>query len=250
MCSWSQLTPPAAGNLPNGNGNGNGKEAHRAQLTPHLPPGTSRAGSPFGTGSMVSLKPHALRLAAIALVLTTGGCIMPFNGPAGVRRDIEEVTGKEYGQSFALTVGRSGMALTRWIVKKAEEEPLPIEGIKKVEIGIYEVRDEPVPSPAAPDITTLQWPEWSPLVEIHGENGEIVVVLSEAGKGGSIRRLLLVIENDKQLVIVRLKGRLDQLIEEAMKYALEQADRPDLVDPSIEEYRRDHGPSPGAAEGH
>ncbi len=174
----------------------------------------------------------------MALVLTTGGCIMPFNGPNGVRRDIEEATGREYGKSFALTVGRSGMALTRWIVKKAEEEPLPFEGLKKVEIGIYEVRDEPSEGTAGPNITTMKLTDWSPLVEIHGDSGETVLILSEAGRDESIRRLLLVIEDEDQLVIVRLKGRLDEIIEEAMKYALEQANRPDLVDPSLEEYRR------------
>ena len=63
--------------------------------------------------------------------------------------------------------------------------------------------------------------------------------LSEPGRDGSIKLLLFVVGDEDDLVIIRLKGRLDEFIEEAIRFAFEQANRPDLADPSIEEYR--HG---------
>jgi hypothetical protein len=179
-----------------------------------------------------------LRVAILGLVPTASGCILPFNGPSGVRRDIQAATGREYDRSFALTVGRSGVALARWAVRKAGEDDIPLEGLRKVEIGIYEVRDRSDQPSTGSDFTAILWPTWRPLVEMHPDQGENVLILSEARSDGSIKRLLFLVENEDQLVIVRLKGRLDHFIEQAMRYAFEQADRPDLIDPSIEEYRR------------
>jgi hypothetical protein len=180
----------------------------------------------------------ALQIAILALALTAGGCIIPFNGPAGARRDVQAATGREYDRTFALTVGRSGVALARWAVRKAGEDDIPLEGLRKVEIGIYEVRQRPDQPSTGSEFTAAQWPTWSPLVEMHPNQGENVLILSEPGRDGSIKRLLFLVENEDQLVIVRLKGRLDHFIEQAMKYAFEQAERPDLIDPSIEEYRK------------
>ncbi len=177
-------------------------------------------------------------LAPLALVLSAAGCIMPFNGPGGVRRDVQEATGREYDRTFALTIGRSGLALIRWAVHDEGDEPLPLEGLRKVELGVYKVRHCPGEVERQPVLAASSWPGWRPVVEMHGEEGENVLVLAEAGGGGSTERLLLVVENQEELIVVRLSGSLDEFIEQAMRYALEQADRRELIDPSIEEYRR------------
>lgn len=177
-----------------------------------------------------------IRLVAVSLVpaLLTA-CIIPFNGPGDIRRDIEAQTGRRYDRSFGLTVGRSGMALARWAVRHSGEDAIPLKGIKKVEIGIYEVKNGPS-SPAA--LTPGDWPEWSPLVEIAAQDDGSVLVLSKEGKDeGSIRRLLFVVEDEEELVLVRLSGKLDTFIEEAITYALEEAERPELVEPVISDYR-------------
>lgn len=180
----------------------------------------------------------ALPVAILAVVFTAGACIMPYNGPGDIRRDIQSVTGKEYDRTFALTVGRTGMVLARWAVRKWDEDDIPISGIRKVEIGIYEVRDRSLRHATESSISSSQWPTWSPMVEMHGDGGENVLVLSEAKRDGSIKRLLIVVDEEDELMIVRLTGRLDDFMEQAMAYAFDQADRPDLTDPVLEEYRR------------
>jgi hypothetical protein len=180
----------------------------------------------------------ALPVVILAVVFAAGACIMPYNGPGDIRRDIQSVTGKEYDRSFALTVGRTGMALARWAIRKWDEDDIPIEGIRKVEIGIYEVRDGSLRHATGSSISSSQWPDWSPMVEMRGEGGENILVLSEAKRNGSIKRLLIVVDEEDELMIVRLTGRLDDFMEQAMAYAFDQADRPDLTDPVLEEYRR------------
>ncbi len=178
---------------------------------------------------MRRIRRAAITLAPAALLTA---CIIPFNGPGDVRRDIETQTGRRYERSFGLTVGRSGMALARWMVRHAEEE-IPLEGIKKVEIGVYEVKDGP-PGPAS--LTPSDWPEWSPMVEVYQE-GSVLVLSKEGEEEGSIRRLLFVVEDEDELVLVRLTGKLEEFIEEAISFALKEADRPDLVEPAIADYR-------------
>lgn len=182
-----------------------------------------------------------LSVPALALALAAGGCIMPFNGPAGARRDVQRITGREYDCTFAVTVGRSGLALVRWATKDSGDEEFPLKGLRKVEVGVYEVRDTAGGVPEGAELTAAPWIGWTPIVEMHPEDRENVLVLAETRSDGSTRRLLFVVESDDELVIVRLKGRLDRFIEEAIRFAFQEADRPDLIAPSLEEYRRGSG---------
>ncbi len=170
------------------------------------------------------------------LLLGAGtGCIIPFNGPGDIRRDIESITGSHYDRSLGLTVGRSGMALARWAVKRSNEG-IPLAGIKKVEIGIYEA-EPPHDSPQGPGLEASHWPEWTPMVEMHDDGEDVLILAEESGEEGGIKRMLLVIEGHRELVIIRLTGRLDRFIEEAFEYALREADRPDLLVPAVDQYR-------------
>lgn len=179
------------------------------------------------------------RLVAIAVAQTAllNACIIPFNGPGDVRRDIESLTGSRYDRSLGLTVGRSGIALARWAIRHAEDEEIPIEGIRKVEIGIYTLEDGTGPQvPLSPS----DWPGWTPMAEVHQGDGQdaSVLVLSMAGEQeGSIRRILLVVDHGDRLAIVRLSGRLEKFIEQAIAFALKETDNPALIEPAIEDYR-------------
>ncbi len=197
-------------------------------------------------------------LVAKACLLT--GCIIPFNGPGDIKRDVQSVTGNDLDMDFGVTVGRSGMALARWIARKSDEQ-IPLEGIRKVEIGIYSVVD---PTPGD-DLTlaSLQWPGWTPVVEVHGrdEGGDVDAAASDDGGGGDsadllilfqydddqLRRMLLLIEENEEedrLVIIRISGELNQLIEQVIAYGLEESEHPELIEPAIDSYREREGSPP------
>ena len=184
---------------------------------------------------------RAVLLVAKAFLVT--GCIIPFNGPGDIKRDVQHATGNDLDMDFGVTVGRSGMAFARWIVGKSDEQ-IPLEGIKKVEVGVYEVID-PTPGERR-SINSLQWPGWIPVVEIYGEGlgsaegvgSADVIILFQYDEGGQLKRMLLLIEEeDDRLVIVRISGKLDQLIEQVIAYGLEESDHPELTDPAIDSWR-------------
>ena len=97
--------------------------------------------------------------------------------------------------------------------------------IKRVEVGVYEVRglrkgfDEPARL-SVDDFAKA----WEPLVQVR-EDGEHVFVLFQE-KQESIRRMLIVVTEDEEWVIVRLKGNLDLILEESMRMAFDEIDRP------------------------
>lgn len=182
-------------------------------------------------------KPTTVILAP-ALLLLAAGCVMPYNGPNGVRREVQQATGRHYDKTFAVTVGRSALAVARWAIDEDEEAEEILKGLKKVELGLYEAQSGREEAGGSGAVTAGILPGWSPLVELHAEAGEHVLVLSESGRDGSIRRLVVLVEDGRELIIVRIKGDLDRIVEEAIRYAFDQAERPDLADPSLEEYRR------------
>jgi len=179
------------------------------------------------------------------LVALATGCIRP-TGPTDIRHDLEAVAGVKLKKEFGITVTRSGMWLARKITKAAAEDDddIPsLEGIQRVAVGVYEVRglrkgfDEPARL-GLDDFAEA----WEPLVQVR-DDGESVFVLFQE-KDESIRHMLIVVAEDEEWVIVRLKGKLDTILEESMRMAFNEIDRPELYERTLEE--RGLEPLPGA----
>jgi len=133
---------------------------------------------------------------------------------------------------MGLTVKRSGMWLARWGMRIAGEDEISLRGIRRVEVGVYlplQTKDGSAPSRL--DIRDFEG--WSPLVRVHDEDEEVLVMVRE--KQGEVRDMLVVVSDEDELVVVRMKGRLDRILEEAMAEAFDQAERPDLYEKSREE---------------
>lgn len=205
---------------------------------------------------------RGILLVAKACLLT--GCIIPFNGPGDIKRDVESATGSDLDMDFGLTVGRSGMALARWAIEKSDDggDLPPLEGIRKVEVGIYHVdADRPGSSRA---LDAGLWPGWIPVVEVHGEGhggglagaesgGPVdgddgasadVLILFQYEEAALRRLLMLVADEEQRLVIVRVTGDLNKLIEQVIAYGLKESEHPELIDPAIESWRARQGASP------
>lgn len=181
-------------------------------------------------------------LVLLALVAATG-CVRP-SGPTDVRDDLEAVSGVKLKQEFGITVTRSGMWLARKVINTSDEDDdIPsLKGIKRVEVGVYEVRglrkgfDEPARI-GMEDFAK----SWEPLVQVREDNEHVFVLFQE--KEQSIRRMLIVVAEDEEWVIVRLKGKLDLILEESMRMAFDEIDRPELYDKTLQE--RGLEPLPG-----
>ena len=175
----------------------------------------------------------------LALIALLGVSCVRFVGPEDIRHDLSDQAGVKLEQETGFTFTRSAVWLARNFVK---EEDFTLEGVRRVEIGVYEVKDykRGQDAPAPLDLTRLDG--WEPIVRVH-EPGEDVMVLFKE-KDEVVRALLIVVAEPDEWVLVRIRGKLNQVMEQAMEMAFADVDRPDLyaktrrergLDPPIEE---------------
>jgi hypothetical protein len=178
----------------------------------------------------------------LCTLLMAVGCVR-FLGPEDVRQDLSAQAGVKLKQETGVTVTRSGLWLARQFV---DDEEVPLAGLRRVEVGVYEVRGlrRGVETPRRLDLRHLAG--WDPMVRIQ-EPGEEVMVLTKQDKRDRIRSMLIVVAEDDEWVLVRLYGKLDGVIEQAMKMAFEDVDRPELYARTRHERGLTEPPEPALA---
>lgn len=178
------------------------------------------------------MKTMTLMVLMTALFLT--GCVR-MTGPESLRRDLSRSSGVILKKEAGVTVTRSGIWLTRMGLKIANEPDIPkLRGLRRVEVGVYNVqgyRDGATAS--GPVELDAVFDDWNTLVSMNGDGEQVRVLTRE--NHGKLRQLLVVVASEDEWVLVRLRGRLDQLIEQAIRFGFDSAERPELYERSREE---------------
>ena len=193
---------------------------------------------------------RALRgLLLLVLVPTLlGTACVRLHGPNDIKRELSRSAGVELNKEFGITVTRSGVWLARKVLKwtgEADEVP-SLKGIKRVQVGIYEVKGLRPGVEAYRGIDDSVFPQdWSPMVRI-SDHGEDVAVMVKYDKKEPerMRQMLIVVAEEDEWVLVRIKGNLNRVIEEALQMAFDEVDRPELYQRTREERGLDPKPAP------
>jgi len=173
-----------------------------------------------------------LRLLALVCLLATSVSCIWFHGPENVRHDLASSAGVELDREVGITVGRFGLAIARMVTK---EDEVPLKGVRKVEVGVYEVVG---PSPGVSEPRRLEAPEipgYQQVVRVHEDDEDVFVLVKM--EDDRVRRMLVIVAEPDEWVLVRIRGKLDEILEQAMTMAFEQADREELAEPAIADYR-------------
>jgi hypothetical protein len=177
-------------------------------------------------------------LLLVALVLAPGltGCITS-RGPEAIRRDLARDAGVRLDREFGLTVKRSAMWIARTALRHSEDEEdlAMLDGIRRVEIGIYRVEGLRPGVDVRRALEPAKFTGFTPLVRVHDDDGDALVLAEQTERG--IRTLVVAVADDEEWVIVRIRGRIDALLEDAMRFAFDEAGHPDLGDEAIAEHR-------------
>jgi hypothetical protein len=180
--------------------------------------------------------------AVIVALTVSSGCVR-FSGPNALKRELSYEAGVELDREFAITITRSGVSLARMFTK---EEDVPLKGVRRVSVGVYEVRGlrEGVEVERSIDVAALL-PEMTQIVRVH-EDGENVHLLVKHDDRERIRQLVVVVTEADEWVIVRIKGNLNQTVESAMRMAFDEADRPERYESVMTAYREAEAERNGA----
>jgi len=170
---------------------------------------------------------NAIRLIPAALLIVlmaTPACSL--RGPEKIRRQISQSTGTEYSKEIGITLGRVGLAVARMAMDEEDEELKVLENLTKIRVGVYQVKNRPE-NPGQMELGQMTMADWEPMVRMNQSDENVLVMLKR--KKGEVRQMLVVVNDKDELVIVRMKGRLDSVLEQAArlgeKKARQNADR-------------------------
>jgi len=154
------------------------------------------------------------KLAAFGLLAASltasAGCVLI--GPAGVRHDVTQATGLDLDREFGFRLGRLSLFLVRQGVRAADDE-VTLDGVRKVAIGVYQARD--LPGDRA--LCRAELSGWEPVVRVCDQDESVLMFARESD--GRLRGMLIVAQDGDEVVIVRAKGRLDNLVASVMELA-------------------------------
>ena len=181
----------------------------------------------------------------IVLVLGFGavGCIRPF-GPGGLKREVSASAGVDLDREFGITVTRSGIWLARKILRwtDADHDMPPLKGLRRVSVGVYRVDEDRRGVRQARRIDAELFSDWDSIVRMHDGDESIYVLTRPNRKGEGIKHMMVIVADSDEWVLVKMKGRLDRILEDAIAFGFDQADRPDLYERTRERRHREADP--------
>jgi hypothetical protein len=154
-------------------------------------------------------------LAVAAIALTSTGCWFGTGSTSDIRYEVTDQTGIVLEPEFGIKLGRLTTAMAKPFARKASGESVPLKGIAKIEVGIYNVVDayDPVESGMA----DLDFPGWEPIARIRDGDERIQVLCKIEGE--RIRAMMVLVLDGDELVVVRLKGNLHKFLPAALEHA-------------------------------
>ncbi len=175
----------------------------------------------------------------LCLVATTS-CIR-FHGPEDLRRDLARTAGVKLDREMGVTITRTGVMLVRWMTP---EEDIPLRGVRRVQVGVYQVQGLRRGVDERRSLEPPELPGWQNMVRVREDDEDIFVLVREEEE--EIREMLVVVAEEDEWVLVRIRGKLQHTLESVMELAFDRAERPELYEPVLAEYRENDNADEGA----
>ncbi len=152
-------------------------------------------------------------VAVLALAVLGAACATSFS-PALIRAEIAQQTGADPARVFELNLGRVTMALARTVIGAADADVLPLAGLVRFELAVYEV-----PASGRPlDFTRMAIRGWEPTVRAKTPTGSTLVLVRSSGD--DVGDLVVVAAGADKVVYGRLVGRLSRELPVALGRAV------------------------------
>ncbi len=148
-------------------------------------------------------------LLMLALATLAVACATSFS-PAAIRAEIARQTGADPQRVFELNLGQATMALARRVMGPADNGSLPLAGLTRLELAVYDV---PATGRSL-DFTAMAVRGWEPTVRSRTSTRSTLVLVR--GSGNAIGDLVLVTADEKRALYARLTGRLSRELPAAL----------------------------------
>lgn len=162
--------------------------------------------------------PALLVLLLVATVST--GCIYS-REVQHTRRDIERANPDLYlRKRFSANVGPVTIRLARWITSAVDDEDANmaaryLRDIRRVKVGVYAVRGSVDGIDGISELRRFQRSGWDLAAHVREDGEDVWLYYRE--RGDRVTDMYAIVYSDDELVIARLSGRLNDLVEEAVR---------------------------------
>ena len=166
------------------------------------------------------MMPNFMRyILLLSVCLVSSGCIYT-SEISKTRKDIEQETDSDFDTGIVLSMGPGLFHTAGWITRYVDDEDAQTAsrvayGIRRVKAGIYPV--ESIPDLEAFDIPKMdrfKRKGWKPALKV--EDRDEVSWLLYRERNGRVHDLFVVALTEDELVLARLQGNLDELLNMAL----------------------------------
>ena len=163
----------------------------------------------------MSARRTARMLVAAALASLAAGCFA-YRGPRALESSLEDQMGAGLEREFGFKLGWTATKLTGTLVgRDGDADDLSIRDLSGVAVAIYKV---PAGARGARlDPRKLGLRRYETVLDVRDRDGQ--VLLLTRSRSDAIREALFVSVDREEVVVARLRGRLDRLIERAVRGA-------------------------------
>lgn len=120
-----------------------------------------------------------------------------------------------------MNLGPVTLRLAKWILRRVDDEDALMASdylseIRRVKAGVYEVRGEPDPDfSQMPSLKRFEKRGWELAVKVRDEEESVLVYYRE--RRDTVSDMFVVVATDEELVLAKIEGRLNRLLERAMQ---------------------------------
>jgi Domain of unknown function (DUF4252) len=151
--------------------------------------------------------------AAAALILSCAGCFA-YRGPRGVEASLEDSLGVELRRDFGVKLGFLSTKFAVSFIGR-DDDDLDFHDLTSIGVAVFERGAANGRTPRRIEPGDLGLKGFSTM--LRSSDGDDQVLLLVKPSNGTIREMVLLAVDEDEVVVARLTGRLDELIEKAIR---------------------------------
>lgn len=144
----------------------------------------------------------------ILVVFSLNGCI-GFSGPNGIRNAIARSQDVRLDKEFGVDVGPLAIGFANLVA--APYLPMSLDGLSWVSVGQYTIRPHHDGSINTFSLNYLELNGWKTFVHVREEGSNIKLMCNTNGK--RINKMLAIIQEGDELIIAKIEGDFEKLID-------------------------------------
>jgi len=166
---------------------------------------------------------NTLRLVAAAVLVAASTACVTYRGPRGIEAAIEDQIGADLEREFGLKLGWTATKLTGAIVAHdGDEDALAFKDLTGLGVAVFKV-PEGASHTAGLDPARLRLGGFETLLNVRDRDGQVLVLAKT--RHGSIHEVVFLSCDDEEVVVARLRGDLNKLVEHVTQAADEDGVR-------------------------